>query len=245
MQFPNNSFWFYRANSLFFFYLNLIMGNYTQQEIDDICEEIERQWRYYLMVRAVFPNQVENAVPSWTSMNRDFYREREIIFRVETPANLPKIMKLGLSGTPHWLNQNYIIRLCGILDEKQITGFANKNEFIELVRLLRNSVGTHSRGYRNPKRPSSKKAADIITRHLDPLKKEMTNDDRAFLLSIEILEEIKEKCKSFVKTLVDQEKPHTDKVNKILKDISSLTEEKRGQLFEFLKASYPQDLQKS
>jgi hypothetical protein len=87
---------------------------YSDEMINEICEEIDRQWNYHGRVRASFP---------------------------ATAGHIA-----------HWLNQNYIVRLCGILDEYQVItkGKQDGNDFTLVLAGLRHRVGAHTRGYWDP-----------------------------------------------------------------------------------------------
>lgn len=190
-----------------------LMEYYTQQEIDKISEEIERQWRYHLMVRAVFPNRVELAAPSWKSVERDYYRRKDIRFEVTVPEFLPETMELGLEGITHWLNQNYIIRLFGILDEHGMIKLGRPsrmdNPFIQIVDRLRHCVGAHTSGYRPIQGKYAKdgrKAAKLIMDYLDPDHMEIRDDAQVFLIPIDLLELLKDRCKDFARSLENEPK---------------------------------------
>lgn len=182
------------------------MSTYTKNEIDIICEEIELQWNYHLVVRAVFfsgfgENDFKFESPS-------FYKKKGIFFRVILPEKRTEIMNRTLEGVSGWLNQNYIIRLWGILDGHGIitVGKNESNSFTEILSLLRPNVGAHSDGYRNPKRSESKKAAKLICQHLD--KTFIPDAANFFNLSIDtVLEPLKVQCIEFVSSLVGKEKP--------------------------------------
>lgn len=217
------------------------MKKYTEKEIREIYEEIERQWLYHLMVRAIFPNRVERAIPSWRSEDRTFYREKSIAFSVMTPTQLPKLMELGLAGLPHWLNQNYIIRLFGILDGCSIFKFTEENVYIKIVKYLRNFVGAHTHGYRNSKRREARIVTNLMKNHLSLNKDETTDSSHFFNIPIERLEQLKEECINFVTSLKGRPKPIQENISKIIiNKIENLSKENRIHLFEQLKTVYPQ-----
>lgn len=91
---------------------------YSREQIEAICEEVERQWEYHLIARAAFPSNVLESVPEYESP--DFYIQHNVLLQVRVPVPLSPVMERGLEGIGHWLNQNYIIRLFGILDQDHI-----------------------------------------------------------------------------------------------------------------------------
>jgi hypothetical protein len=104
---------------------------YSGEMINEICEEIDRQWNYHGRVRASFP---------------------------ATAGHIA-----------HWLNQNYIVRLCGILDEYQVItkGKQDGNDFTLVLAGLRHRVGAHTRGYWDPENSDDRKIAELIRKHFD------------------------------------------------------------------------------
>jgi hypothetical protein len=117
----------------------------TDIDIRETCEEIETQWEYHLMTRAIFystfPDKNEFRSPS-------FYRKNGMDFQVKLPETKMPSFDRASKGIGVWLNQNYVIRLFGILDSKQIIkyGLDNEIKIIKLIKLMRNNIGAHSTG---------------------------------------------------------------------------------------------------
>jgi hypothetical protein len=177
---------------------------YTCEKINEICEEVERQWEYHLLARAAFPSSLMEVLSEYESGK--FYAEHGVQLKVSVPVSLSPIMQRGLEGIAHWLNQNYIIRLYGILDEYKIIKAWKQSESqdkddpcIEILYLLRPKVGAHSRGYRNPKKSDVQKVTRLIQKHLDSSVED--ESVRHFLLAIDtVLYNLKEHCKDFVRS---------------------------------------------
>jgi len=175
------------------------MGLLSKNEIDEICAEIEVQWEYHLMTRAVFyskfPEKDYYESPT-------FYQERGFSFKVEIPIKSDNFDRAS-RGIAVWLNQNYIIRLFGILDSKRIIkyGIEQKSEIIELIKILRNNVGAHSSGRRVGKRKSDLLKATLLIIRLFDKKIELKDLDH-FKLSVDsVLEPMKIKTIDYIKEL--------------------------------------------
>ncbi len=140
---------------------------YFREPIEEICEEIERQWEYHLIARAVFPPNIVKVILEYESS--PYHIQQGARLKVRVPVPLSPLMERGLEGTGHWLNQNYIIRLFGILDEYQVitAGKEANNPYTRILASLRHKVGAHSRGYRNPESREARKLTQWIQEHLD------------------------------------------------------------------------------
>ena len=106
---------------------------------------------------STFPDKDEFLSP-------EFYQKRGMTFYVKLPASKTEAFERASKGIGVWLNQNYVIRLFGILDSKQIIkyGMENNIDIIKLIKLMRNNIGAHSTG-RNATRTSElRKATELI-----------------------------------------------------------------------------------
>lgn len=179
---------------------------YSREEIEDVCAEIERQWEYHLLIRSVFVSRAHEVAPNWESPG--YFSAKGAVFKVEVPDPLTEILDRGLKGVGHWANQNYVIRLFGILDQHMMitAGRERNSRFTKLLALLRNMVGAHTRGYRNPERRKAREATKLIQELLDS--RVIEEDVRSFNLSINtVLEKLKTGCAEFVRSLESQPKP--------------------------------------
>jgi hypothetical protein len=179
---------------------------YSREQIEEICGEVERQWEYHFIARAAFPANIMEVIPEYESS--PYHIQQGARVEVHVPVPLSPLMERGLEGTGHWLNQNYIIRLFGILDEYQVitAGKQAKNLYTRILACLRHKVGAHSRGYRNPENSEVRKLTQLIQEHLDS--SVLPEDVRHFNLSIHpVLHRLKEHCVTFVRTLEGKSKP--------------------------------------
>lgn len=168
--------------------------------IDELCDEIEVQWECHLMSRAVFnssyfPNQRVYKTPN-------FYSKHGLEFKIEILNTDSITFKRASERIRVWLNQNYIIRLFGILDSKKLIEYGIKNDVkvIKLVKLLRNNIGAHSTGKRVSNYNYLKNATLLIN---DLFERNINIEEvKSYTLSIDtVLFPMKEKCIDFIKEL--------------------------------------------
>jgi hypothetical protein len=175
------------------------MKGLTKIEIEEICKEIELQWDYLLMARAIFyskfPHQDDFYSPS-------FYSARGISFHVTLPEVKSERFSRAAKGIAVWLNQNYVLRLYGILDSKELIklGKATDSKIIQLVTILRMNVGSHSTGRHVSKRSELRKATKLTNslfgREID------LDKVNVFTLSIDsVLLPLKNQVLNFVRSL--------------------------------------------
>lgn len=133
---------------------------------ESIIKEIETQWEYHLMTRAIFDSQFPNRIEY---SSESFYFVQGIDFQVKILDTKSEAFIRSSKGIARWLNQNYVIRLYGIIDS---TGILNdemvKNlEVCRLLKHLRNNVGAHSTGRKVSDRHKLKKATKLINSLFD------------------------------------------------------------------------------
>lgn len=176
------------------------MKTYTEEEIQKICDEIELQWNYHLLCRAIFYSGA--GIMKTTYPPPSYYKEKGIDFLISFPDPMAENMKKSLEGIAAWLNQNYIIRLFGILNEHKVIkmGKPQKNHYTEILACLRHKVGAHSAGYKNSYSKESEDISTLIRNHLDP--RVLSSDIQHFNLSIDtVLEPLKNHIMLFIKSL--------------------------------------------
>lgn len=175
----------------------------SDQQIEEICNEIEHQWLYLLMTRAVFNNAYFPTHNSYSSPS--FYTNRKIEFKVSLPEDKSEAFQKGATGLKNWLNQNYVIRLYGVLEKYQIlySGHkAYKNSLMILLFELRPKIGAHSSG----RKPSDRKHLRKATRMINDLFKkdrELNIDEvEHYALPLDsVLEPMKNQAIQFVRSL--------------------------------------------
>lgn len=178
--------------------------HYCREDIELICSEVARQWECHLIARAAFPPDIMKykTDTSFTFRSRSYYQKKGISLKISVPVPLSSILSERLPDVPHWLNQNFVLRLYGILDEYQIitAGKEQKNIYTDILARLRHKVGAHSRGFRNSDKAESKKLTHLIQQHLDS--GVVAHDVEHFHLPIRaVLCKLKNRCLEFVWSL--------------------------------------------
>lgn len=152
------------------------------------------------MTRAIFDSKFPNRGTEYTS--RGFYRERGVNFKVQIlNSNSPEFLRSS-TRVAVWLNQNYVIRLFGILDGHGLIkcGVFLDSKVIKLLKLLRNNIGAHSSGYKPSNKTQIRKATRIINELFDRHITVGTVEN--YTISIDsVLYPMKEKIKEFILNL--------------------------------------------
>jgi hypothetical protein len=177
----------------------------TPNQVWEICDEIEDQWLYLVMTRAVFRADFP-AVNKFKSPS--FYQQYEIVFNVSLPTVKSKNFKRAAAGIKNWHNQNYVIRLYGILEKYQIMYAGRKlydSQLMKLIYELRPKIGAHSAG-RKPRDPDGlkhlRKATRLINEIFKPKKEFNIDEVKHYSLPLDaVLEPMKNKAQAFVKSL--------------------------------------------
>ena len=184
---------------------NIVLELYTEAKIAEICSEIDRQWAFHLVARAAFPSRMSARIPKYSSPS--FYSANGIAFSVDV-TRLEPTMRSAIDDIGHWLNQNFVIRLFGILYESKIdvAGRLDQNDFTLIIATLRHKVGAHSRGHRNPSNSDVKEVTRLLKKYFGE------GIDRAdverFNLSVTpVLEGLKDACLRYVRSLVGKQIP--------------------------------------
>src|SRR5713101_6050081 len=143
-------------------------STYSSVKIVEICEEIERQWEYHLVTRALLPVNAVNSPGQYSSSRFCQYHGADFHVVVKNPDS--PLIRRALKGVPHWLNQNFVIRLYGLLNENNIitAGKEAENKFTEILASLRHMVGTHSSGYPSPQKSKFRIVTSLIKSYLEP-----------------------------------------------------------------------------
>jgi len=170
----------------------------TDTQIKEICDEIEQQWDYHLMTRAVFYSKFSEADDYYESPV--FYQHNGFDFKIRLPKNKSDRWENAAKGIGTWLNQNFVIRLYGILDSKKIRSIKDKPDIIKLIEILRQNVGAHSSGRKVSKKSELKKATNLINSLFNQNINIQEID--SFILSVDtVLEPMKNQVINYIKSL--------------------------------------------
>lgn len=120
-----------------------------------LIDAIELNWESLLITRAIFSYSDFGKNKVYSSPN--FYTSRGI----DVEVNWKSIGKFEDTYPPirvtHWHNANFIIRICGALDEfiqsclEKRKNLKNEIAVIKLIYMLRNKIGAHQIGIDKPK----------------------------------------------------------------------------------------------
>lgn len=174
-------------------------NQYDDTKIKEIREEIERQWSLHLISRAAFPSKIKKRYPKYKSP--PYYSSKGIELSIEYNYIDQNLLQ-SLDGIGHWLNQNFVIRLFGILNEHNVdvSGKIDENEFTKIVAYLRQKVGAHSKGKRNPQNAEAKEVTNLLRKHFD--EGIDRKDVEQFNLTVNtVLYGLKDECISYVESL--------------------------------------------
>ena len=175
----------------------------TTGTIDEICTEVEIQWEYLLITRAVFTANFRNATTSFTTPS--FYSDRGIKFEIGMPVERSPTFIRAQHGIAYWHNQNFVIRLFGILDKYGIIrhGVLVGSDVIKLIKRLRNKLGAHNTGRNPTDKADLRQATRIINRLYD--KNVNLEQVTEYAIAIDkVLEPMKNQVIQFVKTLAKE-----------------------------------------
>lgn len=142
-------------------------------EVEIINNEIDILWTNYNNCRAHFPCVSPTMIGQRCVPTAPFYAAQgfEVTYVLNQDLTEDKINKLNEIG--HWLNQNFIIRLCALLEAHHVLSNDIKIDFeidgcehLNIVRRLRNRFA-HSSGRFNPDDKDDKKTMELIRVNLN------------------------------------------------------------------------------
>lgn len=147
-------------------------GNDMEKEFEQINKEMDTLWTYLNKNRGYFPCVDNSSVGAKILLTPPYYRAQgiNIVHTFEEPLSVEikdEMLRIG-----HWINQNFIIRLCSLIESYQLISNAIKIDFtldgaeqLNIVRRLRNRF-THSSGRYNPDNSDDFKTMELMGKHL-------------------------------------------------------------------------------
>jgi hypothetical protein len=171
-------------------------------EIDQIYEEIDILWKNINHCRGYFPCVSDESVGAKVLLTPPYYQDQgiNIIHSFEDPLTVEKKNEINEVG--HWINQNFIIRLCALMESFHmlskgidINFHLNGSEHLNIVRRLRNRFA-HSSGRFNPDDKEDLKTMKLMRDNLN-----ISIDGRTdWPLAIStVIEKLLEGCRLYVK----------------------------------------------
>jgi hypothetical protein len=171
----------------------------------DILSQIDTQLGKLLSTRAVFPYMKENLVGETSCRTASLYRHYgfDISFTFAEPLTAEKIGEINEIG--HWINQNYVVRLCALLESchvvpknRRINKELAGHEEVEILRTLRN-VFAHTAGWYRDTDARERRLRERIIQHFSLKPENHPASGRMFPIPIdEVLIPLTEGCKRYV-----------------------------------------------
>jgi hypothetical protein len=176
--------------------------------------QIDLQLHNLLSIRAMFPYLAKDLIGITSYPTAPLYQDRgfNITFSFSEPLTAERVEEINTIG--HWVNQNFIVRLCALLESHHIIppkgkGKINQqldgHEEVDILRRLRNVIA-HTSGRYDPKEPNERKLYERIAQKFsieadDP---QTTSD---FPLPIDtLLIPLAEGCKRYTQALTECER---------------------------------------
>lgn len=170
--------------------------------------EIDDQFNYLLSLRALFPFTNDSMIGQSSFRTAPYYRNKgfDVIFEFGRNLNEKDIQRIISVG--HWINQNYIIRICSLLEAKKIIPVEGNGkidqtiegwEEVDLVRRLRNHFA-HSLGKYDHNDPEEKILYERIVNHFNVTLAKNSLEAVDFPIPIDVvIEPLTNGCKKYIK----------------------------------------------
>lgn len=180
-----------------------------------LIEQINLQFEYLLSLRTLFPFMDASMTGQSVFRTAPYYRNKGFDLRFDfgrklIQEDIQKIISIG-----HWINQNYIIRICSLLEVNDIIppiGKGNINqalqgwEEVDLVRRLRHKFAHSSGGYNN-KDPDARKLYERLVSHFNIVQAKNPAEANDYPISIDVvLEPMTNGCKNYIETFFNSTK---------------------------------------
>lgn len=173
------------------------------ESLIDILNEMDILWQNFVNCRAHFPYVPNEMIGQVAATTAPYYIKQgfHITFNFGEPLTEDIIKKINAIG--HWINQNFIVRLCALLESNHILSNEIPIDFdldgsddVDLVRRLRNYFA-HSSGKYNSSKSEHRKTLEKMGTHLNVDIKNRID----FPLSIgTVIEPLFKGCKKYVES---------------------------------------------
>ncbi|MFH2036568.1 MAG: hypothetical protein ABIJ45_09215 [Candidatus Zixiibacteriota bacterium] len=180
--------------------LNRKKINMCKYKLCDILKNLDEIMSLYIHERSHFPYIKASVIGGKIYSTAPFYMINGEKLRFNFPNGLTAQLRDKINETGHWINQNFIVRLCASLDyygfyekiDKSINGW----EAIDILRRLRQRFA-HKTGQYNPTSKDDRKLLSKMNDHLN-LNLDISRL-QDFPLSIDtVIEPLFKKCKEYV-----------------------------------------------
>ncbi len=142
------------------------------KNLNELFEALDTLWSNFNNCRAHFPYIPEDAVGIKSANTAPYYVAQGFNISFVFGEGLSKEGLVKINQIGHWINQNFVIRLCSLLESYHV--FSNSididfnidgAEQINIVRRLRNCFA-HSSGRYNPEDKDHVKSLELIRDHI-------------------------------------------------------------------------------
>ena len=173
-----------------------------ERDLDRLLDALDTLWYDFNNCRAHFPYIPENAVGIKSADTAPYYVAQGLRISFVFSEGLSNDGLLKINRIGHWINQNFVIRLCALLESYHILSNTVAIDFdmdgaeqVNIARRLRNCFA-HSSGRYNPEDKDHVKTMELIRDHIGvPL-----GDRAEWPISIDaVLKPLYEGCKSYSK----------------------------------------------
>ena len=176
-------------------------------DIKSLLDQINLQYRYLLNTRSVFPYLDDSAVGRNIFRTAAFYRIEgfDVHFSFNRPLTETDVDRIRSVG--HWINENYLIRLCALLEyydiipkseNEKIDKDLNGSDELDILRRLRNKF-VHKSGKYNSNNPKERKLYERIVKHFGVVLAKDPSTAKQYPISIDlVIKPITEKCKEYI-----------------------------------------------
>ena len=175
-----------------------------------ILDDIDIQLRNLLNTRAIFPYMTHDLIGHSIFNTAPFYQARgyNIQFQFGEPLNQSRLDELN--SICHWINQNYLIRLCSLLEYNEIIPREDQGRLdnsregfddIDILRRIRN-IFSHTSGRYNSSDPDEIRLYNRIIEqyHLD--RSTIINANEYPIPIDKVIIPITEGCKKYIQSIV-------------------------------------------
>lgn len=181
-------------------------------DLDELVNNIDEYWDYHLHSRALNPHMTPDLVGQQLFMPGGYYINKgyDYVVRFDKPVTEKRIAVLNEAG--YWANQNFIVRLYGLLDGYNIVGSEEHtwgrivkglvgSEEVDILRRLRNEFA-HSVGFYDDSQKKHRRLRRRIISHFGLNRETWSSSTIMFPIPIDqVLQPITDGCKQYVGVL--------------------------------------------
>lgn len=137
---------------------------------DEIIESINNVWNGFFKCRSHFPLITEDYIGCNTIPISPYYMRGGHKVEIRFGCDIDKAMYDEMLSTGHWINQNFIVRLCATLESFQVISTDKKIKIdhnldgathVDIVRRLRHRIA-HSSGRFDPENKKDCKTLEVM-----------------------------------------------------------------------------------